>query len=102
MLMEGIYRQYSDVLGENLVGIYVHGFSYSVDPSLLCGDGHKVDYDLAAHFTVIRRVGIVLCGKPICDVFSDVPVADYLDSGAEFQIDDALQVDFAIHMSKLI
>lgn len=38
------------------------------------------DADLAAHFTVIRHVGIVLYGKPIADVFGDVPGLDYLRS----------------------
>lgn len=43
-------------------------------------DGIKCDYDLAAHFTIIKNVGIVLCGEPIPTVFGDVPKEDYLDS----------------------
>ena len=39
-----------------------------------------VDYDLAAHITVIRQVGICLCGKPIAAVFEQVPRENYLDS----------------------
>ena len=39
-----------------------------------------VDYDLAAHFTVIRQAGICLCGKPIAAVFGQVPRENYLDS----------------------
>lgn len=45
-----------------------------------CRTMHGKDPDLAAHFTVIRHVGIVLCGKPIDEVFGDVPKAAYLDS----------------------
>lgn len=38
------------------------------------------DKDLAAHFTVIKRYGIVLYGKQIEDVFADVPRENYVDS----------------------
>ncbi len=38
------------------------------------------DIDLAAHFTVIRKYGIVLFGEKIEDVFAPVPEAAYLDS----------------------
>ncbi len=38
------------------------------------------DPDLAAHFTVIKHVGIVLCGKPINEVFGGISKAAYLDS----------------------
>lgn len=38
------------------------------------------DIDLAAHFTVIRKCGIVLWGEEIEDVFAPVPWEDYLDS----------------------
>jgi len=53
---------------------------YLVDPQVLCDDMHKTDYDLAAHFTVINRFGIVAWGLPVQEVFGDVPDADYLDS----------------------
>lgn len=155
-LLHVIAEQYSEVLGENLVGIYVHGsiafgcftwgksdvdfivvvedsisqqvklrlldvleslrsdapekgFEMSVvrrkycgdfvyptpfelhfsngwleqylkNPLSLCGDECKVDADLAAHFTVINHVGIALCGRPIGEVFSEVPKEDYLHS----------------------
>lgn len=46
---------------------------YLNNPLLLCGDEIKTDYDLAAHFTVIHKVGIAFCGPPIADVFGDVP-----------------------------
>lgn len=39
-----------------------------------------LDKDLAAHFTITRRAGIVLCGWPIAEVFGDVPKEDYIDS----------------------
>ena len=39
-----------------------------------------VDRDLAAHFTVIGRYGIVLYGKPVSEVFGPVPREDYVDS----------------------
>lgn len=45
-----------------------------------CEGMHGLDKDLAAHFTVIRKVGKVLCGKNIPDVFGKVPREDYLDS----------------------
>lgn len=38
------------------------------------------DPDLAAHIAVTRRRGICLYGKPIADVFPEVPRADYVDS----------------------
>jgi len=45
-----------------------------------CDDELKVDPDLAAHFMVITKVGIVLYGEEISTVFGVVPEADYLDS----------------------
>lgn len=53
-----------------------------------CLDMHGVDKDLAAHFTVIRSVGITLCGKQIGDVFGEVPREDYIDS-IQFDVEDA-------------
>lgn len=38
------------------------------------------DKDLAAHFTVIRQSGLVLCGAPICQTFGPVPREAYWDS----------------------
>ncbi len=38
------------------------------------------DKDLAAHFTIIKKYGVVLCGKKIEDVFGEVPKKDYVDS----------------------
>lgn len=45
-----------------------------------CRAMHGEDKDLAAHFTVIRKAGITLCGKEISDVFGEVPREAYLDS----------------------
>ena len=39
-----------------------------------------VDYDLAAHFTILRRFGLVLYGEPVEKVFGPVPREDYMDS----------------------
>lgn len=50
------------------------------DPDEYCTNFHGTDKDLAAHITVIRTVGQVLCGKPIGKVFGEVPPQDYLDS----------------------
>lgn len=38
------------------------------------------DKDLAAHFKIIKKYGIVLYGSPIDDVFADVPRNNYIDS----------------------
>ena len=45
-----------------------------------CCRMNGTDPDLAAHFTVIRSVGKVLCGKNVQEVFGEVPSADYLAS----------------------
>lgn len=45
-----------------------------------CRNMNGVDKDLAAHFTVINKVGMTLCGKEISEVFEAVPKRDYVDS----------------------
>ena len=50
------------------------------DPEEYCTNFHGTDKDLAAHFTVTRAVGQTLCGKPIDEVFGEVPRECYLDS----------------------
>lgn len=45
----------------------------------LCND-ERTDEDLAAHFTVIKSVGVVIYGAQIEDVFGVVPHEAYLDS----------------------
>ncbi len=58
----------------------MHRRAFEQDLAGYCRRMQGVDYDLAAHFTVIRRVGIVLFGSLIREVFGPVPFADYLDS----------------------
>jgi hypothetical protein len=43
-------------------------------------DRETVDPDLAAHFTITKRRGLCVYGRPIDEVFVEVPRADYLDS----------------------
>lgn len=45
-----------------------------------CRTMNGTDPDLAAHITVIHRVGYALYGKPIPEVFGPVPKEAYLDS----------------------
>ena len=45
-----------------------------------CRDRHGTDEDLAAHFTVIKNVGVTLVGEPIEEVFGVVPKENYLAS----------------------
>lgn len=69
-----------------------HKESCRRDLSGCCCSLRGTDKDLAAHFTVIRRVGIRLCGEEISSVFGEVPREAYLDSikadvaGAESEI----------------
>lgn len=46
----------------------------------VCNEAFKTDKDLAAHFTIIKHCGQVLCGQPISDVFGDVKRDYYVDS----------------------
>ncbi len=50
------------------------------EPLLLMGDEAKTDHDLAAHFVMLRKAGIVLCGPPIEDAFAIVPRRSFVDS----------------------
>lgn len=54
-----------------------------------CLGMNGVDKDLAAHFTVTRKVGITLLGKDIESVFGAVPKAHYIDS-IKGDIEDAV------------
>ncbi len=47
---------------------------------LWSGNLPPTDPDLAAHITITRARGICLAGKPILDVFPEIPRADYIDS----------------------
>ncbi len=51
----------------------MHRRAFEQDLAGYCRRMQGVDCDLAAHFTVIRRVGIVLFGSPIREVFGPVP-----------------------------
>lgn len=53
---------------------------YKDDPEDYVRSMKGEDRDLAAHFTVINRYGIVLCGEKISDVFGEVSKAAYADS----------------------
>lgn len=57
-----------------------HKARAEADLSAYCRDMHGADPDLAAHFTVIRSVGYALYGKPVSEVFGEVPRGDYVDS----------------------
>lgn len=57
-----------------------HKAAYQEDMAGHISRLHGVDPDLAAHFTVIKAAGKVLCGAPIEEVFGEVPAYDYLDS----------------------
>jgi streptomycin 3"-adenylyltransferase len=60
------------------------------DPLEYCTNFHGIDKDLAAHITVTRAVGQVLCGKPIDDVFGEVPREHYLDS-IRYDVENAVE-----------
>ena len=57
-----------------------HREKYQMDPASYCREMHGTDRDLAAHFTVIRAVGVTLCGTDKAAVFGEVPGEQYLDS----------------------
>jgi streptomycin 3"-adenylyltransferase len=53
---------------------------YKHDCDDYCEKMNGIDADLAAHFTIIKKAGIVLCGKAIDEVFAEVPKEYYIDS----------------------
>lgn len=57
-----------------------HRENYLRDLSGTCRAMQGSDPDLAAHMTVVRSVGIALCGEPVDTVFAPVPKASYLRS----------------------
>lgn len=57
-----------------------HLQGYTEDPDGYIKRMNGVDRDLAAHFTIINRYGVVLYGQKIRDVFGEVPREEYLDS----------------------
>jgi len=58
----------------------MHKEWYLNDPEDYCERMQGEDHDLAAHFTIIKNMGIVLLGEPINSVFGNVPQEYYLDS----------------------
>lgn len=50
------------------------------DIAAYCARVWGCDYDLAAHFTVIRAAGYTLCGEAIGTMFGPVPRGNYIDS----------------------
>ncbi len=58
----------------------MHQKGYKENLKEYCNKMQGVDYDLAAHFMVIKKNGIVLCGKEVDAVFCEVPFTDYLNS----------------------
>lgn len=50
------------------------------EPLRLYGEAEKTDFDLAAHFTVLSKAGVALCGPPVREMFGPVPRAFYKDS----------------------
>lgn len=61
---------------------------YKRDADDYCDKMNGTDADLAAHFTIIRKIGIVLCGQAIDEVFTEVPKDYYVDS-IKSDIEDA-------------
>jgi len=53
---------------------------FQCDMTATCQEMQGYDPDLAAHMTVTGKVGIVLCGAPIEDVFAPVPRESYFRS----------------------
>ena len=53
---------------------------YRDDPEDYIRRMNGTDKDLAAHFTIINKRGRCLCGRPIRDVFAEVPDCHYRDS----------------------
>ena len=58
----------------------MHKEWYHNNPDDYCEHMQGEDKDLAAHFTIIKHAGIVLCGEPIDSVFGDISKEYYLDS----------------------
>lgn len=45
-----------------------------------CQHMNGTDKDLAAHFTIINKACVTVCGKPAKDTFGEVPKSDYFNS----------------------
>lgn len=57
-----------------------HGAACREDMTAYISRMRGNDPDLAAHFTVTRAVGKAVWGRPVAEVFGEVPRSDYLDS----------------------
>lgn len=66
----------------------IHINWYKNDPGDYCNKMNGTDPDLAAHFVIIKKAGIVLCGSCIDEVFGDVPKEYYIES-IKSDIEDA-------------
>ncbi|MFV0395852.1 MAG: DUF4111 domain-containing protein [Coprobacillaceae bacterium] len=53
---------------------------YFENPLLLCNDIYRTDFDLAAHFTIIKNNGIIIYGEEINKVFGMIPKNNYVHS----------------------
>lgn len=53
---------------------------FETNPKDYIGKMRGTDKDLAAHFTIINRYGIVLYGESISEAFGEVPKENYIDS----------------------
>lgn len=53
---------------------------YMKDKNDYCKKMNGTDKDLAAHFTIIKKFGLVLYGLPISEIFSSVPKKYYIES----------------------
>ncbi len=58
----------------------MHTDWFRQDPQGYIERMNGLDKDLAAHVTITRKAGIVLCGQPIKEVFGAVPTEAYIDS----------------------
>lgn len=67
----------------------IHKEKCKVNLEAYCAGMNGVDKDLAAHFTVVREVGITLVGKDVKSVFGIVPKVHYIDS-IKGDIEDAI------------
>lgn len=61
---------------------------YKNDADDYCNKMNGTDSDLAAHFVIIKKAGVVLCGSCIDEVFGDVPKEYYIES-IKSDIEDA-------------
>lgn len=93
VVLEEDCRSFTHPMHYELHYSVAHREKYRQDAAAYCESMQGTDRDLAAHCTVINAVGYPLHGKPVAEVFSPVPVCDYLDS-LEYDIASA-RVDIA-------